>query len=196
MFHRDRGFAALRPVGPIALLLAIALLVACASPIKTGYDIPEGADPSKYKSYAWVTADLMSANDPMAADYISPLDDARVRRTSEGVLNAKGYSKVAFDRADLAVAFTVLREEKLRQNMQPGARVYYPNSYGSAYGGMAVTYDQYTEGTLSFHFFDRKTRQLVWKGFASKRLSKKHEPPELIDEIVEQILLKFPPPAS
>ena len=59
-----------------------------------------------------------------------------------------------------------------------------------------MTTDVYTEGTLTFHFFDRETHEAVWAGWGSKRLSKKHEPPELIQAVVENILAKYPPPAG
>jgi hypothetical protein len=184
--------------GLAGVCLAAVVLAACTSPIKTGYEAEPGTNFASYKTYAWVTNDLMSGDDPTASNYISPLDDARVRRVAEGQLSQKGLSKAPLASADIAMAFTVARDQKFRQNIDPGTRVYYPGAYGYGYGygGMATTVEEYVEGRLVFHFFDRESKRLVWTGFASKRLGKDHEPPEVIEQIVEHILMKYPPPGQ
>jgi len=101
------------------------------------------------------------------------------------------------DAADMVIAFTVTREQKTTAFVDPGVRVYYPSTVGPyTYGGMAMDVDQYTEGTLKFHIFDRETHELLCTGFGSKRLTKDHEPKETIELAVQQIFTKFPPPAS
>lgn len=172
-------------------------LVGCTSPIKTAYDAVDGTDFSQYHTYAWMTEDLMTGNDPLAAGYISPLDDERVRRAVETQLGLRGMQKVARDRADLILAFNVTRRQKVKTTVMADTNVYYAGTDGTYdYGGPGVTTDVYTEGTLTIQFFDHQTRKVVWAGWGSKRLSKKHEPPEVIQATVEHILLKYPPPAD
>lgn len=179
-----------------ALLLLLGSLLACSTPIKVGYNATPGVDFQKYKTYAWMTEDLMSANDPLASSYISPIDDARVRGVVDKELAPKGITGAPLDQADMVIAFTVTREQKTSAFVDPGVRVYYPSTVGPyTYGGMAVDVDQYTEGTLKFDIFDRKTHELIWTGFGSKRLTKNHEPPETIELAVQQIFTKYPPPA-
>ena len=48
---------------------------------------------------------------------------------------------------------------------------------------------QYTEGTLTVEFFDRRTKQAAWVGWASKRLSKSRANRE---EVIDQAVAKTP----
>ena len=176
-------------------LAAAFVLAGCASPVKTAYHAAEGTDFSRFRSYAWVTEDLMTGADPHAAGYISPLDDARLRKALETQLNNRGLRKVALEGADLAVAFSVTREQKVKSTVSADTQVYYRGSDGMYdYGGPGVTTETYIQGTLTIQLFDRATRQVVWAGWGSKRLSKQHEPPEVIRAVVENIMSKYPPP--
>ena len=87
-------------------------------------------------------------------------------------------------------------ETRVRQN--PGmSSVYYPSyGYGAWYGGSTVSVQQYTEGSLAIEFWDRRSRQAVWVGGASKRLSKADDSKETIREAVRLTLEPFPPRAS
>lgn len=179
-----------------AVVIGMLLLFACASPVRTAYEAAPGTDFSLYRTYAWATSDLMNAEDPLAASYISPQDDARVRTAVAAVLDERGAQKAPHDSADLIVGFTVTREPKTQQRVDPGrATVYYPDTSGRVgYSTPAVTEISYTEGTLAIQFFDRESRQLVWSGWGSKRLTKEHESPERLKQAVEQILMNYPPP--
>lgn len=182
----------------LAGALVAVSLSGCASPIKTAYDAAPGTDFSKYKTYAFVTEDLMSQDDPLASSYISPLEDARARKIVEKALDGKGLQKVPLDRADLAIAFSVTREQKVETRMEAGrSSVYYP-SYGGGYryAGPGVYDVAYTEGTLTIQLFDRRTRQAIWAGWGSKRLTKGPEPPETLELAIEHIMMKYPPPTQ
>jgi hypothetical protein len=174
----------------------VLLVLACASPVKTAYEAAPDTDFSKYKTYAWLTDDLMSAEDPITAAYISPQDDARVRTAVAAVLDERGAKKAPAESADVIVAFSVTREKKTQERVDPGrSTVYYPGYSGRmGYHTNAVTVVNFIEGTLTIQFFDRETRQHIWSGWGSKRLSKKHETPEHLEQAVEQILSNYPPP--
>ena len=172
------------------------LVIACTSPVKTAYDSVPGTDFSKYHTYAWVTPNLMTGEDALAASYISAQDDGRVRTAVEAVLDERGIQKAPRDSADVILAFTVTRERRTQQRVEAGrSTVYYPSyGRGTAYSSPAVSEISFTEGTLTIQFFDRESQQLIWSGWGSKRLSKKHESPERLKQAVEQILRKYPPP--
>jgi len=179
-------------IGGFSALLA----VACASPVRTAYDSAPGTDFSKYHTYAWVTPDSMTGEDPLAASYISPQDDDRVRTAVEAVLDERRFQKAPPDSADVILGFTVTREPKTQQRVEAGrSTVYYPSHSGrTTYSAPAVSEVSFTEGTLTLQFFDRESQQLIWSGWGSKRLSKNHESPERLKQAVEQILMKYPPP--
>lgn len=187
-----------RPRRGIAWIAGTALLLgaACASPIKTAHDSDPEADFSRYESYAWIQdGPLIGPGTGRGGlAYISPIDDQRIRAAVEGELAARGYSKVAsLEQADLGVSYAVGTEEKTSIREQPGSRVYYGGyGYGGWYWGSEVRVQQYTEGTLRIEFWDRRSKQAVWVGWASKRLSRSDDSKETIGEAVSLTLEPLP----
>jgi len=180
--------------------MAVLLGAACTSPIKTAYDSDPEADFARYKSYAWIKdGPLIGPSVGEAgSSYISPIDDQRIRAGVEGELATKGYSKAASrEGADLIVSYSIGTQEKTRVRQDPGrSSVYYPGyGYGGWYGGSTVSVQQYTEGTLAIEFWDRRSKQAVWVGWASKRLSKSDDSHETIRQAVTMTLEPFPPRA-
>lgn len=185
----------LRVSSSLVLALGGALLaLACASPIKTAFDVDPKADLAAYKSYAWISEDSLiePQHGVESGPYISPLDDTRIRREVDGQLQAKGYVRAKIASADLIVTYGVRSQEKVRVTETAGrGTTYYGGGgyrYGGWYGGSSVNVQQYTEGTLTIELFDRKTKDAVWVGWGSKRLSKSDERDEVISEAVQKIL--------
>jgi len=172
--------------------MAVLLSAACTSPIKTSHDSDPEADFSRYKSYAWIKDGPLigpSVGAASPSSYVSPIDDQRIRAGVEGELAAKGYSKAASrEAADLVVSYAIGTEEKTRVRQNPGM--------SSVYYGSTVSVQQYTEGTLAIEFWDRRSKQAVWVGWASKRLSKSDDSRETIGQAVTMTLEPFPPRAA
>ena len=184
------------------LLLSCAfgcLALACANPIRTSFDLDPTADFSQFRTFAWVgPAPLARAKQGTGAQsFVSALDDQRLRRAVDRDLQAKGYTLIQnADEADLAVAYSVGSEEKVRVHQTPTSITTHPfprrYRYGGWYTGSSVSVQQYTQGTLSIEVYDQKTEQAVWVGWASKRLSRSDDSQRLINEAVSKILVKFP----
>ena len=64
--------------------------------------------------------------------------------------------------------------------------------YGTWYAGSKVNVQQYTEATMTSEFFDHKTKDALWVGWGSKRLSKFNDDEEIIKQVVEKILEPLP----
>ena len=189
----------LRRVGSLLLVAGLLGLVACASPIRTHVDRDTAANFDHYRTYAWVgPAPLARAKEGSSGpSFVSAIDDQRIRRAVDRDLQARGYRLVASpESADLVVAYSVGSEEKVRVHESPmRATVYpYPTAYryGPWYASSTVRVQQYTEGTLTLEFYDRKTQQAVWVGWASKRLSRRDDSQEIISQAVNQVLADFP----
>ena len=176
-------------------LVAMSLVLACASPIKTAFDTDPDADLSTYKTYAWID---VGSGPPTAGTargpYVSPLDDKRIRRAVDSRLQAKGYVPSDMSRADIMVHYGVRAEEKLRVTETPGRSTYYARGYGYGtwHAGSSVNVQQYTEGTMTIEFFDRRTKDALWVGWGSKRMSKSNDRDEVIKLAVEKILEPLP----
>jgi hypothetical protein len=158
---------------------AACLALACASPIKTAFDTDPGVDMARYTTYAWIsTTSLIAPTEGVIqGDYISPIDDQRIRREVDGQLQTKGYRPTDRADAELIVTYGVGSKDKVRVTDTPGRSSYYYGGYGygSWYQGSTVNVQQYTEGTLTIELFDRETKDAVWVGWGSKRLSKSDE---------------------
>ena len=182
----------------LAILLALALgQSACETPIKAHHEYDTSAPFGEYGTYAWVTDQPLilpqagvSARDPR----ISPVIDGIVRSAVERTLQAKGYQKLDDPAsADLVVSFTIGAREKIRVNSYPARAGY---RYGPYHGGAWQTdVRQYTEGMLAVDLFDTKTRQAVWHGWATKRISSTTDAENRranLNEAVNAILGDFP----
>jgi hypothetical protein len=177
------------------------LLVACASSIRTEHDLDPDADFAQYRSFAWISEKPLIGPRPgvTSGEYISPIDDQRIRGAVDADLLAKGYRTAeSLDAADLVVSYSVGSQQKVKTESVPGRSSTYHSGYGggSWYGGSSVRTYSYTEGTLALEFYDRETRQAVWVGWASKRLSKSDDSEEILKKAVTAILEEFPAPSA
>ena len=187
-----------RLYGWVLIVGGLAVL-SCASPIRTHFDRDTAADFSAYRTFAWIgPAPLARAKQgSAAASFVSAIDDQRIRRAVEEDLQTRGYRLVdSVDQADLVVAYSVGSEEKVRVHESAMRTTLYPYPARYRYGPWLtdsnVIVQQYTEGTLTLEFYDRKSEQAVWVGWASRRLSRTHDPQALISEAVARILAQFP----
>jgi hypothetical protein len=179
----------------LAGALALAALLAACSTIRTVHDVAPDADFARYKSWTWITEESLigPAAGQVPANYISPIDEQRIRRAVERELGAKGYRRTQGEAADLVVSFAVGSEEKTRVYSTPSGGGFYDGyGYGGWYGGSQVRTYQYTEGTLTLQFFDGRSKQAVWVGWASKQLSRSEDPEKVVNEAVQKMLQEFP----
>jgi len=169
-------------------------LAAC-SQISTRSDHDPAADFSGYRTYTWVTDELMvqprAASDPT----ISPLVQQRIHDAIDQALAAKGFVEDPAS-PDFGVAFTVGLRDRVRVDHW-GAYGGYYRPYGR-YGGVRARYGppvaaNYTEGTLAIDMFDSQTRRPVWNGIATKIVDEQDEQPQRIQQIVGSVLADFPP---
>ena len=183
----------------LILVLGCFALVSCASPIRTHFDQDATTDFSAYRTFAWIgPAPLARAKQGSgAASFASAIDDQRIRRAVEADLEARGYRRVdSAEQADLVVAYSVGSEEKVRVHESAMRTTLYPYPTRYRYGPWLtdsnVIVQQYTEGTLTLEFYDRRSEQAVWVGWAPRRLSRSNDPEALISAAVAAILADFP----
>lgn len=176
-----------------ALLMAAMVLNACgAIPVSTDYD-PAWQMPAD-ASYAWIKR-ASAHTDPMIDN---DLVAGRVRRAVDDQLAGKGLRAVAGEeQASLLITYHIGEEEKLDISTFHSSYGYYPcwGCYGPGFNS-DVWVNQYTEGKLIIDMVDAKTRQLVWRGIASRRVPNFKTPVErdsYIRETVAAIFQKFPP---
>lgn len=180
-----------------SILLAIALLVggvtaAMAQDVR--YDYDKDKDFSKFKSYKWVT--IKGADEP------DELTGKRIMAAVDSELATKGLTKTDSDTADLYIAYqTAVGTEKQFTSYNTGWG--YGPGWGTGWygGGMnsTTTYGSTSTiyvGQLDISMYDPATKQLVWRGVASKTLDPKAKPEKKdknIGKAVQKLLKNFPP---
>lgn len=198
-------------------LMVVGLAACTGATTRTDHD--PSADFSGYRTYTWVTEDLMVQPRAPTDPTVSPLVQQRIHDAIDNALRAKGFVE---DKAspDFGVAFTVGLRDRVRVDHWGRYGGYY-RPYG-AYGGAGryrggtgvgvgvgsggvgvgvgsgVGYSRsrasnYTEGTLAIDVFDAQTQKPVWNGTATKIVSESDDQPEEIQQIVNSVLADFPP---
>jgi hypothetical protein len=180
-----------------SILLAIALLVGGVTATvaqDVRYDYDKEKDFSKFKSYKWVTI--------KEADQPDELTSKRIMDAIDAELATKGLTKTDSDTADLYLAYqTAIGTEKQFTSYNTGWG--YGPGWGAGWygGGMSstTTYGSTSTvyvGQLDLSMYDPATKQLVWRGVASKTLDTKAKPEKKeknIGKAVQKLLKNFPP---
>ncbi len=168
----------------IALGMSLILLacgVLAAQDVRTNY-MP-GTDFSKYKTYKWVT--IPGGEKP------NQIVDQQIKQAIDNILASKGFAKTDAENADMYVGYQV----SITQQQQW-------NAYGMGGGwrlggGMATaTSSTIQTGTLGLDFYDPASKQLLWRGEASKTLNPSKDPQknqERLNKAMAKLLKDFPP---
>lgn len=180
-------------------LLTIALFLASVTPTvaqDVRYDFDKDKDFSKFKTYKWVEIKGAQLPDELTQKALTGAMDAELAR--------KGLTKTDSDNADLYIGYqTAVGQEKEFTSFNTGWG-YGPGWGGGwyGYGGMAstTTYGSTSTvyvGSLDLSMYDPATKQLVWRGSASKTLDPKAKPDKKqknINKAVAKLLKNYPPP--
>ncbi len=149
----------LRPIVSCAVICLMAAVAVSAQ--KVDIRQQEGADFSRYSTYAWAPHLDVEANHPLADG--SPLD-LKIKKTADAELARKGYQRVGRDEEpDLLLNYVgfssdVTSIEGFRKDLAPGvAWIGDPQAHSMR---------SYREGTLVFEVVDTETEEMAWSGWA------------------------------
>lgn len=178
--------------------LALALLVGCSS-LQVSTDFDPSADFSAYKTFGWPGGD----RPPEDALAQNPLIAKRIEHSIEEALKAKGYSMLEEGMPDIVIITHAGVQEKMQiTNYSTGYYGGYGGYHGYGhyggwgYGGTHTDVTYYDEATLLMDFIDTDSKELVWRGVASKILGNTSDPERMqanIDKVIEKMLAGYPP---
>jgi hypothetical protein len=158
-----------------SLLLPLVLALGCAG-IQTDYDYDPLVSFENMKSYRWKRSTAEQVMDPFVVKYIQ----ASVRRE----LGARGFAYSEED-PDFLVTLRDEFEDRLEVDERSGA-----------FRRTLDTRDLHKDD-LILHIVDPRTDNVIWRGVASDVIDKRassEERRERVDEGVQALLQKFPPP--
>jgi hypothetical protein len=168
-------------------LLVLAILVASCSSVSVAVDYDKEANFETYKTFAFYKPGIDKVE-------ISDLDKRRILRAIDRELTQKGM--VVSENPDVLI--NIFTEEQEQVNI-------YQNNFGWGWGpawgwgwGMPMSsVNRSVEGSLFIDFIDKNKDQLVWQGLGEGILSlDMDKKEEKINEIVTEILKKYPPVAK
>jgi hypothetical protein len=160
--------------------LALVGTIVCAQSVT--YDFDSAANFTRFKTYTWVRG--TNVNDE--------LNHKRIMRAIDAQLTARGFSQVeAIGNPDVLVAYHASFDRDLEINASGlgGYRLAGPRS-GTA------RVEEIVVGTLAIDMMDAQTKNIVWRGIATKELDVKASPEKKeknINKTAEKIFKNYPP---
>jgi hypothetical protein len=155
------------------VLLLLCCSAATAQSVQTDYD--RNFNLANLKSYSFYQQER-GPRDPLAA---SPINDRRIHDALIAQLQANGLTES--DKPDFQVGYFVSTKTGL--DIQD-------NRYGWFQRRGSVNVEQVTEGTLVVVFVDAKTKQEVWRGYATGTINPKSLN-EDVNKAVTKLVQKF-----
>lgn len=150
--------------------------------VETDYD--REIDFSHYKTFRWVVT--KDKDDPLLSN---PLVDKRIRSKVNAALASKGFRQ-SKETPDFFVAYHVTSKERVDY------RDFDYGHWSDSYSNRTVDMRNYTESTVTLDFIDGKSYELAWRGWAMGPSSGVSESPERINQVVNEILERFPPASA
>lgn len=180
-------------------LLLILLLAACSYP-RVAVDYDPATEFGRFHTWTWAPDAPGSVEAEQRSAQVSPFTRDRARAAVEAVLLRKGFMRAA-DRADFAVAIHFSSARRFAADP-----AYYGWSWSWGYGwgpgwyghwGYPGVYS-YRELPLTVDVYEAApSGKLVWWGVAKGTMDddlRPEEQSELIAELVDAVLARFPPP--
>ncbi|HLT39425.1 MAG TPA: DUF4136 domain-containing protein [Enhygromyxa sp.] len=165
----------------IALPLTVAAL-ACTRQLQVETQYAEDVDFSQYRTYRWITDDLVLIQPGTGDARIRSVDnERRIRAAIDRELERKGLRAAGGEQAELIVAFTV------------GTSVRYRIQGGANYDIITDPAASYTRGVLTIYLFDRASRRQIWSARTHEDLEPGDNPDAVINAAVDLLLAGFPP---
>ena len=171
-----------------AIMVALALLGACA----TGPDIHRDINPTA----AFATYKTFGYFSPLATDRAGyeSVFTTRLKDATRRAMEAKGY---AYSEAspDLLLNFFANVQERQELRATPAMGYYgYRRGFYGAYGAAMVETVTYREGTLSIDLVEARRKLLVWQATAEGSVSSeaRNNPGAAIDAVVAELMGPLP----
>jgi hypothetical protein len=182
---------------PLAPLLALALLAACASD-RVGHDAYPDAPIPFYRTFGILEAKPSEAvaEDPR----FGPLLDRHTEDAIDLALHRRGYELRTNGPVDFLVSYSNEVSFERRHRSSPvSVGVGYGTYLGSGvglgtgwYGPSDVRSRTIPHGTLVVDVLEAETRRVIWRGWAKDTLSSGGDPRAEIFSAVDQIFARFP----
>jgi hypothetical protein len=166
-----------------AALVAAAAIAGCAT-LTVGWSAARGFDSRSYRTYEWSRSEPAATGDPRLDS--NPFVHERIRQAIDRRLQASGFERGAPESAELLLHYHLSMTQRVDV-----IHIDRTESYGHSTEIPATVYDA---NTLVLDVVDRRTRVLVWRGWAEEFLGAIDDQPRMeqqIDRAVDRLLAPF-----
>lgn len=170
----------------LLILLAI-LAVGCSQQVTVHTDYDPDYDLWTYQTFDWgEKVNIEGGQNPL---YYNELNDKRIKTAVQKQLSKRGY-KLSAESPELILHYHIIVKDQSVLITEP-----YGYSYGQYWTRANTNTYSYREGTLILDLMDKKTNQLIWRGWAVTDVKDSYSPKQveaLIEEVVSKLFRKFP----
>ena len=166
-------------------LAVLVCLGAAAFAQEVHFDYDRSANFSAYKTYQWVDYREVPVGDQIL--------DQEIKRAGDAQLAGKGLRRVESG-GDLLVGYQAAISQEKEFNSLGGWGG--PGWWGGPWGNTRVTSSTIDVGKLVIGMFDPATKQLVWRGSASKTLDINKDPDKNyrnLEKAMAKLFKNYPP---
>jgi hypothetical protein len=180
----------------LALLLGGILFVSCTSTggLQSYSRKTPGVDLKKYKTFAWAKPQDADAEGRKDDKIYGPL----ILQLSNDELVKKGFILDTED-PDAVFIFDTRLEQRVAYSQTPQVSVGFGFGGPGYYGGFAapvaggqVVQENYVEGMLFIEMYDRRSGQLLWKGWAQEQIDYRNDVESDVRTAVKHIFMRLP----
>ena len=192
------GFRVNVLAGTALVVFTLFVLLGCAN-TSVNFDYDPETDFTAIKSFAWQSKAQSLTGDPKIDNEIN---DKRFRSAVNSGLIAKGLTQESPDKAEIILSYQITIKPKLHNQSTSGTIGIGTSSHGSGVGislGVPLTQNSYDEGTTILDMNDAKSKLLIWRGVAARKIDPSASAQENVDriqKIVVELLGGYPPHAK
>jgi hypothetical protein len=169
----------------IVFLSMLAILAGCSPQIRVYSDTDPDYDLWSYQTFNWgATVEIEKGNNPL---HYNELNDKRIKAAVNDQMTKRGY-QLTSENPDLIAHYHIIVEDQSILTEPYGYR------YGQYWLRMQTNVYTYKEGTLIIDLMDKKTNNLIWRGWAVSAVDGVN--PKKVDGLIKtavtRIFKKFP----
>jgi hypothetical protein len=165
----------------VAVIFLVLLVAGCSPQIRVYSDMDPDYDLWTYTSFDWgQQVDIEAGRNPLR---YNELNDKRIKAAVAQEMSSRGYTFRTGD-SDLIIHYHIVVDEK---------SVVVPETFGYRYGPYwtrtGANVYHYREGTLILDVMERKTTNLIWRGWGVANIDEID--PQGVDQVVRRAVQKI-----
>lgn len=170
----------------ILFLLMLAILTGCSPQIRVYSDSDPDYDLWTYQTFDWgAKVEIEKGKNPLQ---YNELNDKRIKAAVQDQMTRRGYQQTS-ENPDLILHYHIIIDDQSVVTTEP-----YGYHYSPYWMRLQTNVYSYREGTLILDLMDKKTNNLIWRGWAVSAIDEIN--PEKVDELIKtvvaRIFRKFP----